>query len=160
IPEMTAGRAPGDVLVKLDFDPYVFSFHNVSTHILASELTEQAVREALAAGHAYVAHDWMADPTGSKFYASRGAGQLESLEPLAIMGDEVEAGENLWLNAEFPVNALIRLLKDGKEITRTREPVLAHRQPVTEPGVYRVEAWLQVEDEKRLWVYTNPIYVR
>ena len=160
IPEMTAGHQPGDILVRLDFDPYVISFHNVSTHVLAPELTEQSVRDALAAGHAYVAHDWMADPSGSKFYASRGAGDLEKPKPVAIMGDEVKHSEDLWLNAEFPVNALIRVLKDGKEISRTDERVLAHRQAVIEPGVYRVEAWLQVDDEDRLWVYSNPIYVR
>lgn len=160
IPEMTAGRKPGDILVRLDFDPYVISFHNVSTHVLAPDLTEQAVRDALAAGHAYVAHDWMADPSGAKWYASKGAGDLEKPAPTAIMGDEIDLSKNLWLNAEFPVNALIRVVKDGKEIARTDDRVLSHRQPITEPGVYRVEAWLQVDGEERLWVYPNPIYVR
>jgi hypothetical protein len=64
IRELTKGHRRGDVLARLDFDPYYRSFQNVSTHILASELSESAVRAALRAGHAYVSHDWMCDPTG------------------------------------------------------------------------------------------------
>jgi len=26
--------------------------------------------------------------------------------------------------------------------------------------VYRVEGWLRVDDEDRVWIYSNPIYVR
>src|SRR6185295_6300751 len=40
------------------FDPYEVAFRNLSTHILARELTAAAVRESLIAGRAYVAHDW------------------------------------------------------------------------------------------------------
>ena len=64
---MTMGHQPGDVLARLDFDPYFRSFQNVSTHILAAELTEDAIRAALREGHAYVSHDWMCDPTGFLF---------------------------------------------------------------------------------------------
>jgi len=67
IQEMTRGHKPGDILVRLDLDPYCRSFWNVSTHILAPELTEQAVRGALKAGHAYVSHDWMCDPSAFRF---------------------------------------------------------------------------------------------
>ncbi len=52
---------------RVDLDPYSRSFKNVSTHILAPELSEAALREALRAGHAYVSHDWMCDPTGFHF---------------------------------------------------------------------------------------------
>ena len=36
----------------------------VSTHVLAPALEEAAVRAAVLAGHVYVSHDWIADPTG------------------------------------------------------------------------------------------------
>ena len=39
----------------------------MSTHIIAPELTEAALRDALRAGHAYVSHDWMCDPSGFRF---------------------------------------------------------------------------------------------
>ena len=66
IRELTKGHKPGDVLARLDLDPYRRSFRNVSTHILARTLDEPALRSALRAGHAYVSHDWMCDPTGSR----------------------------------------------------------------------------------------------
>ena len=40
IKEMTRGRKPGDILVKLDADPYYRSFRNSSTHVLAPKLDE------------------------------------------------------------------------------------------------------------------------
>ena len=55
------------MVARPDLDPYYRSFQNVSTHILAPELTEPAIREALRHGHAYVCHDWMCDPTGFQF---------------------------------------------------------------------------------------------
>src|SRR5262245_49628768 len=57
IRDMTKGHKAGDVLARLDCDPYYRAFRNVSTHILAAKLDEPALRAALKAGHAYVAHD-------------------------------------------------------------------------------------------------------
>ena len=28
------------------------------------------------------------------------------------------------------------------------------------PGVYRVEGWLTIDTEERVWIYSNPIYLR
>lgn len=154
IPEMTKGRKPGDILGRLDFDPYYRSFWNVSTHILAPELTEPAIRAALKAGHAYISHDWMCDPTGA-VYAVRRAGE----EKLAgIMGDELPFDPALRLVAEFPVECDLRLLKDGAEIHKARARTLEYTPPAA--GVYRLEAWLHVDTEDRPWIYTNPIYLR
>ena len=67
IRELTRGHKPGDVVARVDFDPYHRSFQNVSTHVLAPELTEKAIRDALRQGRAYVSHDWICDPTGFRF---------------------------------------------------------------------------------------------
>jgi hypothetical protein len=32
--------------------------------------------------------------------------------------------------------------------------------PVTEPGNYRVEAWLTVGADEMIWILSNPIHVR
>lgn len=154
IREMTQGRKPGDVLVRLDVDPYVRSFRNLSTHILAEKLDEPTLRAALKAGHAYVAHDWMCDPTGFRFEAVDAEGRS-----LGVMGDEVKRGDGLKLTARLPVPALVRLIHQGKEIART-EGKATFEQAVTEPGAYRLEAWLKLDDEWRPWIYSNPIYVR
>ncbi len=161
IRQLTRGRKPGDVLIKLDLDPYHRSFQNVSTHIFAKELTEPAVRSALREGHAYVSHDWICDPTGFFFEADGGAkkaGAGSSKGPThAIMGDEIKMTPGLKLVAEFPLHCHIRLLRAGT----VRAEVDAERIifDVKEPGVYRVEAWVELVGEKRPWIYSNPIYI-
>lgn len=157
IRELTRGRKPGDELVRLDFDPYHRSFRNVSTHVLAPELSETAVRAALRAGHVYVSHDWMGDPTGFRFTASSGPDAEASLD--AIMGDETPQRDGLRLHARFPVScSRIRLIRNGAQVDVGRGAELIHR--VREPGVYRVEGWLLLDNEERCWVLSNPIYIR
>ena len=156
IREMTKGRKPGDVLASLDFDPYDHSFGTVSTHIFAPELTEEAIRAAVAAGHVYVSHDWMCNPTGFKFFIKRNDHHDD--RPLAIMGDEFKASSARLLVVNFPVRCWMRLLKDGEEIHAEYGDRLI--MEAAEPGVYRVEGWLDVDAERRPWIYSNPIYLR
>jgi hypothetical protein len=150
IREMTKGHKPGDILVRADFDPYYRSFRDVTTHILASELTENAIRAALQQGHAFVSHDWMCDATGFSFVLSAPAS--------VIMGDEAKAAAGQKLLAQFPVPCRIRLIQDGKAIADQEGDHLEYA--VAGPGVYRVEGWLKLDGEDRPWVYSNPIYVR
>jgi hypothetical protein len=138
----------------LDFDPYYHAFLNVSTHILAPELSEKAVRAALLEGRAYVSHDWMCDPTGFVF----GARMPDAATWTGLMGAEVNHTPGMELVAEFPVACTMRLLKDGEEIRR--EPGRQLRHAVDGPGVYRLEGWLEIDTEERVWIYANPLYVR
>jgi hypothetical protein len=154
IKEMTRGHKPGDVLVRLDVDPYFRSFRNVCTHVLAPRLDERTLRAALKAGHAFVAHDWMGDATGFCFGASDGKGGLS-----ALMGDEVKLTKGLKLTAQLPLPAYVRLLRHGKEVAKT-EGKTRFEFAVQEPGVYRLEAWLQLDGEYRPWIFANPIYVK
>ena len=64
---LTSGKKPGDVIFEIDLDPYERSFRHVSTHLLLPEITEASIWDALKEGRAYVAFDWMADPTGFVF---------------------------------------------------------------------------------------------
>ncbi|QDU23884.1 CehA/McbA family metallohydrolase domain-containing protein [Urbifossiella limnaea] len=152
IREMTRGRTAGDVLARLDFDPYFRSFRNSSTHVLAPRLDEPAIRAALQAGHAYVSHDWMGDPTGLRFEAAAGAARAE-------MGDEIRLAAGPKLTARLPQPACVRLLRHGREVARAEDAAAFEYTP-TEPGAYRLEAWLRLDDEWRPWLYSNPIYVR
>ena len=152
--EMTQGREPGDILAELDFDPYHISFRNSSTHILAAELTEEAMREALSEGRAYVSHDWLCDPAGFVFGAKRGG----EGDWAALMGAEIPYEDGLVLLAEFPAECDIRLLKDGEEVHNA--PGREFRYEVQEAGVYRIEGWLPIDDEERPWIYSNPVYLR
>lgn len=151
--EMVKERKPGEIIAKLDFDPYERSFRYVSTHILAGKLAEQEIRDALKSGHAYVAHDWLCDPTGFAFIASARRSKTSS-----IMGDEVSIRGGLKLKAETPVSCMLKLLRNGEEVKRVDGRAI--ELEVKETGVYRVEAWLEVDSEMRPWIYSNPIYVR
>jgi hypothetical protein len=150
---LTKGHKPGEVLARLDIDPYHRSFRNLSTHILARALDETSIRSALRDGHAYVSHDWMCDPTGSMFeliHAANGSRR--------VMGDAVRFADDQKLVARFPVPCHIRLLRAGRLIVERSADTLEHK--ITAPGVYRIEGWLEVGGEERPWFYSNPIYVR
>ena len=74
------------------------------------------------------------------------------------MGDEVKFTEGMKLVARFPVSCKARLIKDGKVIAEKTQAAMEHS--VDGAGVYRVEGWLTVGGEERVWIYSNPIYVR
>jgi acetyl esterase/lipase len=133
------------------FDPYEVSFRNLTTHILARELTERDVREALRDGHAYVSHDWLCDPTGFAFGAVNNLGVFPMGDPAIMM-------KGTRLMALAPVAAKLKLFQDGKIVQETTGTNLTFN--VKEPGAYRVEAWLEVAGEERPWIYSNPVYLR
>lgn len=150
---LVKGRRPGELIAKLDFDPYERSLRYVSTHILSHELSEAAVRDALKNGHAFVAHDWLCDSTGFAFVA------MKAGKRAGVMGDEVKlGGAALILSVATPVKCTMKLIRNGEVIQTTN----ANRMDsdVKAPGVYRIEAWLEVDGEQRPWIYANPIYVR
>jgi hypothetical protein len=148
---LTAGKKPGDLIFELDLDPYVRSFRHVSTHLLLSEISEDHVRQALASGRAYVAFDWLADPTGFVYRADRGAEQW-------AVGSQVTFAKDLYLRAEAPLEARFKLVRDGQIALEQDGTGFEFR--VDKPGVYRVEVWLTLAGEDRPWILTNPIYVR
>lgn len=154
IKEMTKGRKPGDLLARVDLDPYHRSFWNTSTHVLAPKLDETTLRTALKAGHAYVAFDWMCEATGFRFEALNADGKS-----IGIMGDEVRHADGLKLGAQFPLACQTRLLRNGVLVAERAGKARAEF-PVAESGVYRLEAWLTVDGEPRPWIFSNPIYVR
>lgn len=154
IKELTKGRKPGDIVARVDVDPYFRSFWNSSTHVLAEKLDEKTIRRALKAGHAFVAHDWMCEATGFRMEALNADGKS-----VGIMGDEVKYAEGMKLSARFPIACQTRLLRNGALIAETSGKDRLEFS-VKEPGVYRLEAWLTVDGEARPWIFANPIYVR
>jgi len=149
---LVKGKKPGELIARLDFDPYERSLRYVSTHILAHELSEAAVRNALRNGHAFVAHDWLCDSKGFAFVA------MKRGKPIAVMGDEARLGDGLILIVAAPLECRLKLIRNGETIGT----VTARRLDleVKESGVYRVEAWLEMDGEWRPWIYSNAIYIR
>src|SRR5262250_129983 len=118
-----------DVVFQIQLDPYENSLRHVSTHLLLTELSEKAVWEALEAGRAFVAFDWLADASGFDFAARSGPRRFE-------MGSRLRFQQNLTLLGRAPLPGRWKLLRNGKPVTEStgRE----FRFPVAEPGVYRV----------------------
>ena len=139
--------------------PYEFHFRTVNTHVLIPQpltndvLTDKKmIYEALAEGHCFVAYDLPASTRGFTFKA-KGIGQS------AIMGDTLPAKGGVTLQARVPQPAEIRLLKDGNQIGLWKKSQVC-TYIATEPGVYRVEAYINYLGKRRGWIYSNPIYVR
>ncbi len=132
------------------FDPYAVSFLNVSTHILSRELTDAAIRESLRNGRAYVSHDWLCDPSGFSFAAGNNNGIYD-------MGDRVPMLRNTRLTARVPIPAILRVIHDGKVVSESTGVQMSFTP--TDPGAYRLEAWLTVDGEERPWIYANPIFL-
>lgn len=145
------GKKPGDRILDLDLDPYPRSFHHVSTHLLMPTVDEESVWQALTAGRAYVAFDWLADPTGFVYRADAG----EKNWPI---GSEVTKQDGLRLRAEAPLEGRFKLVRNGEVIFDEHGTSLDFA--VKEPGVYRAEVWLTLAGEDRPWILSNPIYVR
>lgn len=143
--------APGKELFRRILDPYPVSLGYVSTHVLAPERSETALRTALAEARTYVAFDWMADPAGTAFLFTTGnrTGTIGDSEPLA---------PGMTLHVRVPVPATLRLYRDGKQVARTQGLTLDF--PVSAPGVYRMEALLPLVGEERPWIYTGAIRIR
>jgi hypothetical protein len=153
IRELTKGHKAGDILAKLDVDPYYRSFRNSSTHIIAPKLDEGSIRTALKSGHAFVAHDWMCDATGFRFEA------MTRDKCVAEMGDEVKLADGLTLASRLPLPANVRLLRHGQVVAKS-EDKSEFEFVVKEPGAYRLEAWLKLDGEWRPWIFANPIYIK
>jgi hypothetical protein len=150
--ELVRGRKAGELIAALDFDLYDRSLNYVNTHILTRQLDEKSVREALHQGHAYVAHNWLCEASGFAFVAETSGKQV------AVMGDAVGFTNGLKLKVEAPVACTLKLIRNGEVIQTVQGDKLQFA--VQEKGVYRVEAWLELDGEQRPWIYANPIYVR
>jgi len=144
---------PAPKVTKDQTDAFTAAFRHATTHILATELTPQAIQSSLAAGHAYVAHDWLCDPTGAAFFAQSYFGVFE-------IGDTVAYNPltgAVTMGARLPVPATIRLLRDNMVVAEAHDWKLDYI--VREMGAYRLEALLSIDGEERPWIVTNPIIV-
>ena len=145
--------------IKRSLFPYEQHFRAVNTHLLLTEplkgnlsSDKQLIYQALAAGHAFIGYDLPASTKGFRFSA-------HSDKKDHIMGDTIEGSQSVTLQIKLPQAAECLLLKDGQVIKTSRKRVsLIHR--VDEPGVYRVEAYIDFNGKRRGWIFSNPIYIR
>lgn len=141
----------GSVLFQLKLDPYENSLRHVGTHVLLTELSQPAVWDALNNGRAFVAFDWMADATGFDFV-------LESASARHEMGSQLKFAEGMKLTGRSPLDVHWKLIRNGELVSESNGETF--ESPVTKTGNYRIELWLNLAGEPRIWVLSNPIYVR
>jgi hypothetical protein len=142
---------PGRQLFRVQLDPYERSARFVNTHVLARELTEAALLDALRAGRVFVGFDSMVDSSGFLWLAEDKAGR-------ATMGEALGFTPETRLRAESPVPCRFTVIKDGSPVHQAVGRRLDWRPPG--PGKYRVEAEVGVLGEWVPWVYANPIELR
>lgn len=153
---------PGKRLFRIDTDPYSRSARFVNTHLLAKELSEPALLDAVRAGRAFVAFNMIGDAAGFA-YVARGGGQQ------VTMGETIPLSADLKLVAESPLPCRFSLMRNGKKVADGNEG-RTFEYTVTAPGKYRIQADLAVPGELAVtgesfardmapWVLTNPIEV-
>jgi PHP domain len=136
---------------------YERSFRILRTHVLCDEPPSgelehdrDQVYAALREGRSYISLDALAPARGFHFHAEGPEGEIP-------MGAEAPAGR-YSLHVLAPTPAKLRLLKDGQEVASREAPALVHE--VDEPGVFRVEARLARDGRERLWILSNPLYLK
>lgn len=148
-----ADAKPGDLVFALQLDPYEHSLRHVGTHVLARELSRDSIQEALEAGRAFVAFDWIADSRGFDFHATDADGRHE-------MGSRVKlaaAPAITRLAGKAPLPGHWKVFNRGKVVHEADGD--AFEYGVESPGNHRVELWLDVAGRPLPWVLSNPIYV-
>lgn len=142
---------PDRRLFHIQLDPYERSARYVNTHVLARELSEPAVLEALGAGRVFVGFDMIADSAGFQWFAANGAS-------LAVMGEAGPLSPATRLVARSPLPCRFTVARDGTTVFQQEGRSLDWAPPG--PGKYRVEAELRVLGDWVPWVYANPIELR
>ena len=62
------------------------------------------------------------------------------------------------LTGRAPLPAHWKLIRDGKPHSESTGNAFDYR--VAEPGIYRVELWLEVAGKQWIWILSNPLYVQ
>lgn len=141
----------GKEVYRLQLDPYERSLRFANNHVLATDLSESELLDALRAGRVFMAFDMIADARGFVFYAESGPVK-------AVMGEELPMSDGTVLHAASPYPVRFTLMRDGDPI-ETQEG-RTFQFAVKEAGKYRIEAELMVIDTWTPWVYTNPIHIK
>jgi hypothetical protein len=142
---------PNRVLFQLQLDPYERMARFVNTHVLASDMSQPAILDALRAGRVFVGFDMIADSSGFRWWTGGITNQV-------VMGETAEFSKGTVLHARSSIPCRFTVVQDGRAAHRAEGREL--NWPPPGPGKYRVEAELQVCNDWVPWVYANPIQLR
>lgn len=143
--------------LNLSFLPFKRVFRLIRTHVLTegplsgnSGADMATLFDALKKGRVYVALDY--------YRSSSGFSMLLTEEGRwATLGDEFILRHTAELKMTFPFPARIRVIRNGSLYHQATGKELS--VAISEPGVYRVEAYLNVFGIIHPWIFSNPLYV-
>ena len=78
---------------------------------------------------------------------------------VAWRGDEGSVDKGVTLQIRLPQVSEMCLIKDGK-LLKSMTNRNTYSYHAKEPGVYRVEVYIRYRGKRRVWIFSNPIYVR
>jgi hypothetical protein len=139
------------VLFHWQLDPYERMARFVNTHVLASELSQPAILDALRAGRVFVGFDMVADSSGFRWWTGGITNQV-------VMGESAQFSRETVLHARSPLPCRFTVVQDGRVAHQAEGRELDWPPPG--PGKYRVEAELRVRKDWVPWIYANPIQLR
>lgn len=129
-------------------DSYESMFEVVQTHVYAEKLSKAEIVAAFKKGHVYIGFD-LVKPVRHFVFSAKTDKQA------VMMGDVISFEKNIQLRVTpLSEKADIRVLKDGKPWKSSQST--SWEDLADGPGVYRVEIYLK----NKLWILSNPIYVR
>ncbi|MBA4423762.1 MAG: hypothetical protein C0390_11815 [Syntrophus sp. (in: bacteria)] len=143
--------------LNLSIFPYGRVLRLIRTHILTetplsgnSRADIATLFDALRNGRVYVALDHYRSSSGfSLFLTEEGR--------CATLGDEFVLHHTAELKVSVPYQARIRLIRNGFLYYQTTGKELSVK--ISEPGVYRVEAYMKIYIGYHPWIFSNPLYV-
>jgi hypothetical protein len=142
---------PDRELFHFQLDPYERVARYVNTHVLAHELSEPEILNALRNGRVFIGFDLIADSGGFQWWADGERGPV-------VMGEAGVVSLGTLLHARSPLPCRFTIVQNG-HIAHQQEGRKLDWKPAG-PGKYRVEAELRVLGVWVPWVYTNPIELR
>jgi hypothetical protein len=80
-------------------------------------------------------------------------------DKIASMGDEIPIQNGITFQIRLPRKAECQILLNG-DVLKTWKDREICTYITQNPGVYRVEAYLEYKGQKRGWIFSNPIYVK
>jgi hypothetical protein len=140
----------GKKLLGIRLDPYDVSFRLVRLHVLIDEnkpLDEASLMASIRAGHCFIGFDFLGDTSGFAFEADG-----------KIQGDEITLQTDTKLRVRSSLPGRMVIFKDGA-VFLDETGITSKEVPIKDRGVYRAEIYLP-QLGNRLWILSNPIYVR
>jgi len=148
---------PGDLVFSMQLDPYEISLRHAGTHLLVEDLTQEAVWDALEQGRTFVGFDWLADSKGVEVAIHDFSTSATAPKQYEI-GSQIPYRDELRLVGKSPLSAHWKIFRNGEIIDELEGDAMDLK--LESAGIYRVELWLQANDEPRIWVMTSPFYLQ